>query len=98
MDDTRCRTFFTQPTNPYQRRYEALRAMFVDGRSPKDVSEQFGLAYSSVRQLRYEFRQHCHGAADGSPFFASPTLDDLPPPAPAPGPARNSPPSPIAAN
>ena len=24
MDDTRCREFFSQPTHPYHRRYEAL--------------------------------------------------------------------------
>jgi hypothetical protein len=72
MDDTACRAFFAQPTNPYHRRYEALRAVFVDSRSPKDVAEQFGLAYSTVRQLEYQFRQHCRHAADGSPFFASP--------------------------
>ena len=28
MDDTPCREFFAQPTNPYHRRYEALRAVF----------------------------------------------------------------------
>jgi hypothetical protein len=41
MDDTACRAFFAQPTNPCHRRYEALRAVFVDSRSPKDVAEQF---------------------------------------------------------
>jgi DNA-directed RNA polymerase specialized sigma24 family protein len=71
MDDTRCREFFSQPTNSYQRRYEALRAVFVDGRSAKEVAEQFGFAYSSLRQLVYEFRQHCRNSADTSPFFES---------------------------
>jgi DNA-directed RNA polymerase specialized sigma24 family protein len=71
MDDTLCREFFAQPTNPYQRRYEALRAVFIEQRSPKEVAEQFGLAPSSLRQLVYEFRQHCRHSADTSPFFES---------------------------
>jgi DNA-directed RNA polymerase specialized sigma24 family protein len=71
MDDSSCREFFSQPTNLYQRQYEALRAVFVEGRPPKDVAEQFGLACSSLRQLLYEFRQHCRQSGDGSPFFES---------------------------
>src|ERR1700683_5621376 len=97
MDDTPCRAFFAQPTNPYHRRYEALRAVFVDGRAPKEVAEQFGLAYRSLRQLQYEFRQYCRHAADGSPFFASRKWDDLPPLPPALA-SRSSPSSPIAGN
>jgi DNA-directed RNA polymerase specialized sigma24 family protein len=71
MDDTLCREFFSQPTNPYQRRYEALRAVFIEERSPKEVAEQFGFAYGSLRQLIYEFRQHCRHSTDASPFFES---------------------------
>jgi hypothetical protein len=51
MDDSTCREFFSQTANPYQRRYETLRAVFVDGRSQKEVAEQFGYQYSSLRQL-----------------------------------------------
>lgn len=71
MDDAPCRAFFTQPTNTYHRRYEALRAVFVEGRALKEVADQFGLAYSSLRQLLYEFRQHCRQSGDASPFFES---------------------------
>jgi DNA-directed RNA polymerase specialized sigma24 family protein len=71
MDDTLCREFFAQPTNPYQRRYEALRAVFIEERSLKEVAEQFGLASSSLRQLVYQFRQHCRQSAVASPFFES---------------------------
>ena len=74
MDDSMCREFFSQTANPYQRRYEALRAVFVDGRSQKGVAEEFGYQYSSLRQLVYEFRQHCRRSketSDASPFFAS---------------------------
>jgi transposase-like protein len=78
MDDSACRTFFAQPTNPHHRRYEALRAVFVDGRTVKDVAEQFGMAYSSLRQWLYEFRQHCQHPPDGSPFFKSRKSDGPP--------------------
>jgi len=77
MDDTACQDFFARPTNPYHRRYEALRAVFVEGRASKDVAEQFGLAGRTLRQLVYEFRQHCRHSADGSPFFESGTWDGL---------------------
>lgn len=75
MDDTACRDFFARPTNPYHRRYEALRALFFEGRAPKDVAERFGLAGRTLRQLVYEFRQHCRHSAEGSPFFKSRTWD-----------------------
>ena len=74
MDDTRCQGFFSETTNPYHRRYEALRAVFVEGRSQKKVAEEFGYQYGSFRQLVYEFRQHCRASGDSSdesPFFES---------------------------
>ncbi|MSR59857.1 MAG: helix-turn-helix domain-containing protein [Planctomycetaceae bacterium] len=71
MDDARCREFFSLPTQPYHRRYEALRAVFSEGRSQKEVAEQFGFEHSTMRQLVYEFREHgCH-SGDASPFFAN---------------------------
>lgn len=73
MDDTTCQEFFSDTTNPYHRRYEALRAVFVEERSQKEVAEEFGYQYGSFRQLVYEFRQHCRSAdsSDESPFFES---------------------------
>lgn len=74
MDDSVCRGFFSETANPYHRRYEALRAVFVEGRSQKVVAEESGYQYGSFRQLVYEFRQHCRGSTDfsgESPFFAS---------------------------
>ena len=56
MDDSACQAFFTQPTQTYHRRYEALRAVFVEGRSQKEVAEEFGFTYSSMRQLMFDFR------------------------------------------
>jgi DNA-directed RNA polymerase specialized sigma24 family protein len=71
MDDATYREFFSQPTHPYHRRYEALRAVFVEGRSQKEVAEHFGYQYSTLRQLIHEFRQHCRASSDRSPFFGS---------------------------
>ena len=68
MDDTPYREFFARPTHPYHRRYEALRAVFLDGRSQTDVAEHFGYRSSTLRQLVYEFRRH---DGDDSPFFES---------------------------
>jgi transposase len=71
MDDTPYREFFARPAQPNHRRYEALRAVFLDGRSQKDVAEHFGYRYSALRQLVYEFRRQGRRAGDASPFFAS---------------------------
>ena len=72
MDDTRYQEFFSQPTNPYHRQFEALRAVFAEGRSQKDVAQQFGFNYRSLRQCVYEFRRqqdHPASASMPSPFF-----------------------------
>ena len=73
MDDSRCRQFFSQPAHPFHRQYEALRAVFVDGRSQQEVADEFGFQYSTVRQLVYEFRRHCDGVngSQESPFFGT---------------------------
>ena len=57
MDDSRCREFFSQPAQPYHRQYEALRAVFLEGCSQKEVADRFGYSYNSLRQLVYEFRR-----------------------------------------
>jgi len=96
MDDTACREFFARPTNAYHRRYEALRAVFLEQRAPKEVAGQFGLTFRSLQQLVYEFRQHCRHSADASPFFESEEMDALPEPRARRGlPRRTSPPLPI---
>jgi transposase len=71
MDDLRCREFFAQATHPYQRQYEALRAVFLEGHSQKEVADRFGYTYDSLRQLVREFRRQDHPASSGAPFFAS---------------------------
>lgn len=70
MDDKHCREFFTQPTHPCHRQYEALRAIFLEGHSQKEVADRFGYGYDSFRQLVHTFRQQGRGASQSSPFFA----------------------------
>lgn len=71
MDDTAVRRYFTQPSHIFHRQYEALRAVFVEGRSQKEVAEELGFQYHSLRQLVYEFRHSfdANKAATESPFF-----------------------------
>jgi len=74
MDDTAYRQFFEQPTQTYHRRYEALRAIFFEQRSQKEVAQTFGFTYDSMRQLVRQFRQQCDNqdnsqTSQESPFF-----------------------------
>lgn len=71
MDDTALHRYFAQPTQLYQRQYEALRAVVHEGKSQKDVARTFGFQYDSFRQLMHQFR--CSFVAEeapaNSPFF-----------------------------
>jgi transposase len=59
-------TFFTQPVLTWQRRYEALRAFFVDRLPTQLVAERFGFSANYVRLLCHQFR---HGKIDLSESF-----------------------------
>ena len=79
MEDTAYRQFFTDPDQTYHRRYEALRSVFVDGRSQKEVAQEFGYTYGSMRQLVLEFRRYCD--AEDQPtedFFFETDRPDVP--------------------
>lgn len=56
-------TFFTNPAEDWQRRYEALRASFVDRLPARVVADRFGYKPGYVRLLRHQFR---HGKIDFS--------------------------------
>jgi hypothetical protein len=51
MDDEALRQFFLPPACPVQRQYEALRAVFVEGRSQKEAAQRFGYSCGAFRQL-----------------------------------------------
>jgi transposase len=56
-------TYFTNPSHDWQRRYEALRASFVDRLPAKIVADRFGYSSSYVHLLRHQF---VHGKIDFS--------------------------------
>lgn len=49
--------FFTHPKLDWQRRYEALRASFVDRLPTKVVADRFGYSAAYIRLLRHQFQQ-----------------------------------------
>lgn len=48
--------FFTDPKDNNQRRYEALRAFYVDKLSDKEISEKFGYTYYSFKSLKRDYK------------------------------------------
>ena len=56
-------TYFTHPVHDWQRRYETLRASFVDRLPAKVVAERFGYTPAYVHLLRHQF---LHGKIDFS--------------------------------
>ncbi|MBI2237120.1 MAG: hypothetical protein HYU54_01140 [Actinobacteria bacterium] len=48
--------FFTAPTQPSHRRYEALRAYFVDGATSAEAARLFGYAPGTVEAMVRDFR------------------------------------------
>ncbi len=49
--------FFTAPAGPTQRRYEALRAYFLEGASAAEAGRRFGLAEATVLAMARDFRR-----------------------------------------
>lgn len=56
--------FFLRPRDPMHKRYEALRASFVDGLSAQEVAQRFGYSIHTVNALRRDFK-----AGSLPPFF-----------------------------
>lgn len=61
-------SFFTKPRHDWQRRYEALRASFVERLPDKIVADRFGYTHGYFRVLKHNFR---HGKLD----FTEPVPD-----------------------
>lgn len=69
MDDQPCRSFFLEPQSPFHRRYEALRAFFVEGRPPAEVAARYGYKPAAFNVMISRFRgQICRDAVP--PFFS----------------------------
>ena len=61
-------SFFAQPANPLQRRYEVLRAFCFEGLSAEAVARRFGYAIGSVYAMTRDFRR----LDDPAAFFFRP--------------------------
>jgi hypothetical protein len=48
--------YFSEPSEPAQRRYEALRAYFVDGLAASEVAARFGYSPANVHQMASDLR------------------------------------------
>jgi hypothetical protein len=77
MDDSMCRRFFLEPAESVHRRYEALRAIFVDGHPLDQVADRFGYRPAALRSLVSRFRSGCR-AGSPPPFSFSTDRDARP--------------------
>jgi hypothetical protein len=57
-----------EPYQPLHRRYEALRAVLVDGQPHVEVTKRFGYTYNPLRRLVSDLRAQCR--ADQVPPFS----------------------------
>jgi hypothetical protein len=76
MDDSFCHDFFAHPTPTLHRRYEALRAIFLDHRPLTEVARRFGYRQGTLRNLVAQFRAQCRSGR--IPPFSPPRLTDAP--------------------
>jgi transposase len=58
------KSFFLDPTDPMQKRYEALRASFVEGLSAEQVAKKYNYSVHTINALRRDFK-----AGNLPPFF-----------------------------
>jgi hypothetical protein len=75
VDDSRYSTFFLQPIDPVHRRYEVLRAIFVEHQPMADVAQRLGYRYDTVRTLVSDFR-HQLDSGQVPPFSPRPAGAD----------------------
>lgn len=54
--------YFLTPTEPAQRRYEALRAYFLEDLPASDVAARFGYSPANVYQMASEIRKSVSSA------------------------------------
>lgn len=76
MDDQPCRSFFLEPQTPSHRRYEALRAFFVEGHPPAEIAMRYGYKPAAFNVMISQFRGQIR--RDVVPPFFSPMGADVP--------------------
>ena len=77
MEDRPCLQFFLEPQQTYQRQYEALRAIVVDGEPLSHVAERFGYKVPTLKSMACRFRANCRRGVP-PPFFSRMAEDDRP--------------------
>jgi hypothetical protein len=78
MDDPRWQQFFVDPQLTQQRRYEAIRAVIMEGEPAQDVAARFGFTHGTLRNLIAQFRACIR--QDRTPPFSPLLRADGPPP------------------
>ena len=71
MDDSMYRRFFLEPGQSAHRRYEALRAIFVEGLPLNQVAHRFGYRPSALRSLVSRFRSGCRAGSPPPSSFST---------------------------
>jgi hypothetical protein len=82
MDGSHARRFFLEPSQTFQRRYEALRAICVDDEPLDQVARRFGYKLSTLRSLASRLRADCRRGV-APPFFSPTGVADPSDPVPA---------------
>ena len=74
MDANPCRCFFLEPQLTFHRRYEALRAFFIDHRPAAEIAAHFGYKLTAFHVMISRFRAQVRQGR--VPPFSSPTVAD----------------------
>src|SRR3954469_20741475 len=70
VDDSSCLRYFLEPDDTFHRRYEALRAYFVQRLPLQEIATRFGYTYDTLRQVIHPFRTRCRSGTP--PPFSPP--------------------------
>jgi hypothetical protein len=74
MEACRDSEFFLEPQQTFHRQYEALRAVFVEGRPLEPVARRFGYKVSTLQSMISRFRADRRRGGT-PPFFARTAAD-----------------------
>ncbi len=74
MEDPHCRHYFLAPQQTSHRRYEALRAVFLNGEPLAIVAQRFGYKVPALKSMACRFRAECRRGV--TPPFSFPTVAD----------------------
>jgi transposase-like protein len=68
MNGNNLSNYFLTPKQPTHRRYEALRAVFVEDEPMQDVAQRFDVSYGTIRNWASEFSR-TYQAGETPPFL-----------------------------